>query len=150
MLHPGRPLVAIPDTVNGVSDAPSTPHAIVPAGLGRRLLAIIIDWAASILVVRLVLPQLEYPGNDSALAILGVFYLEVTVFTWLIGSSFGQRIMGIAVIREAGGRLGLPAVALRTFLICLVIPAVVYDSEGRGLQDRAAGTRVVLRSSVVA
>ena len=28
-------------------------------------------------------------------------------------------------------------------LICLVIPAVVYDSDGRGLQDRAAGSIVV-------
>lgn len=113
------------------------------------MLAIIIDWVASLLVVRLLFPDMEYPGNDSAVAILGVFYLEVTLFTWLIGSSFGQRIMQIAVIREAGGRLGLPAIGLRTFLICLVIPALVYDSQGRGLQDRAAGSRVVLRASVV-
>ena len=121
----------------------------IPAGLGRRVLAILIDWVASLLVVRLIFPDMEYPGNDSAVAILGVFYLEVTLFTWLIGSSFGQRIVGLAVIREAGGRLGLPAIALRTFLICLVIPALVYDSQGRGLQDRAAGSRVVLRRSVV-
>ena len=121
----------------------------IPAGLGRRVLAILIDWVASLLVVRLLFPGMEYPGNDSAVAILGVFYLEVTLFTWLIGSSFGQRIVGIAVIREAGGRLGLPAIALRTFLICLVIPALVYDSQSRGLQDRAAGSRVVQRSSVV-
>lgn len=133
----------------GVSEASSSSSSLVPAGLGRRFLAIVIDWVACLLVVRLVFPQFEYPGNESAIAILGVFYLEVTVFTWLIGSSFGQRIMGIAVIRMAGGRLGLPAIALRTLLICLVIPAVVYDSEGRGLQDRAAGTRVVMRSSVV-
>lgn len=121
----------------------------IPAGLGRRVLAILIDWVASLLVVRLIFPDMQYPGNDSAVAILGVFYLEVTLFTWLIGSSFGQRIVGLAVIREAGGRLGLPAIALRTFLICLVIPALVYDSQGRGLQDRAAGSRVVLRKSVV-
>lgn len=127
---------------------PTSAHP-VPAGLGRRLLAIIIDWIASLLVVRLVFPELPYPGNESALAILGVFYLEVTLFTWLIGSSFGQRITGVAVIKVGGGRLGLPAIALRTLLICLVIPAVVYDSEGRGLQDRASGSRAVLRASVV-
>jgi len=131
-----------------VTQASSVPVPI-PAGLGRRVLAILIDWVASLLVVRLIFPDMQYPGNDSAVAILGVFYLEVTLFTWLIGSSFGQRIVGLAVIREAGGRLGLPAIALRTFLICLVIPALVYDSQGRGLQDRAAGSRVVLRKSVV-
>jgi len=32
---------------------------------------------------------------------------------------------------------------LRTLLICLVIPAVIWDRDGRGLQDRAAGTVVV-------
>ena len=122
----------------------------MPAGFGRRVVAILIDWIASLLVVRLLFPGMEYPGNDSAIAILGVFYLEVTVFTWLIGSSFGQRIMGIAVIRVGGGRLGLPAIALRTFLVCLVIPALVYDSQGRGLHDRAAGTQAVMRNSVVA
>ena len=127
---------------------PSAIPVPIPAGLGRRVIAIIIDWVASLLVVRLIFPGLEYPSNDSAVAILGIFYLEVVLFTWLIGSSFGQRIVGIAVIRNAGGRLGLPAISLRTFLICLVIPALVYDSDGRGLQDRAAGTRVVLRSSV--
>jgi len=131
---------------DGVSE--SIPYP-VPAGLGRRVVAILIDWVASLLVVRLIFPDVAYPGNESALAILGVFYLEVTLFTWLIGSSFGQRITGIAIIRVGGGRLGLPAVALRTFLICLVIPAVVYDSEGRGLQDRASGSRAVLRASVV-
>ncbi len=131
-----------------MAQASSVPVPI-PAGLGRRVLAILIDWVASLLVVRLIFPDMQYPGNDSAIAILGVFYLEVTLFTWLIGSSFGQRIVGLAVIREAGGRLGLPAIALRTFLICLVIPALVYDSQGRGLQDRAAGSRVVLRRSVV-
>jgi uncharacterized RDD family membrane protein YckC len=121
---------------------------LVPAGFGRRVLAILIDWIASLLVVRLVLPGLEFPGNDSALATLGVFYLEIVVFTWLISASFGQRIVGIAVISVNGGRLGLPAIALRTLLICLVIPAVVYDSQGRGLHDRAAKSRVVLRSSI--
>ncbi len=131
-----------------MAQASSVPVPI-PAGLGRRVLAILIDWVASLLVVRLIFPDMQYPGNDSAVAILGVFYLEVTLFTWLIGSSFGQRIVGLAVIREAGGRLGLPAIALRTFLICLVIPALVYDSQGRGLHDRAAGSRVVLRKSVV-
>ena len=119
------------------------------AGLGRRLAAIVIDWGASMLVARLVFPGLPYPGNESALATLGVFFAEVTLFTWLIGASFGQRLLGIAVIRQQGGRLGLPATALRTLLICLVIPALVYDSEGRGLQDRAAGSVVVRRASLM-
>jgi uncharacterized RDD family membrane protein YckC len=110
--------------------------------------AIMVDWLASMLVVRLIFSSLPYPGNEFALATLIVFFAEVTLFTWLTGSSFGQRIFGIAVIREGGGRLGLPSFALRTLLICLVIPAVVYDSAGRGLQDKAVGSRVVIRKSI--
>jgi uncharacterized RDD family membrane protein YckC len=41
-------------------------------------------------------------------------------------------------------RVGLVAMAVRTVLLCLVIPAAVMDSNGRGLHDIAAGT-VVLR-----
>jgi hypothetical protein len=34
---------------------------------------------------------------------------------------------------------------IRTVLLCLVIPPVVYDADGRCLHDRAAGT-IVLRT----
>lgn len=140
-----------PDSVRGVT-SPSRPpgaHAPEPAGFGRRVIAIVIDWLASLLVARLIFPQFEYPGNESALATLGIFYLEVTGLTWLIGSSFGQRITGVAVISDGPGRLTVWRVALRTALICLVIPAVIYDSRGRGLHDKAAGTIAVRRDSVV-
>jgi hypothetical protein len=34
-------------------------------------------------------------------------------------------------------------IVLLTLLLCLVIPAVVMDSDGRGLHDRAVGSIVV-------
>lgn len=120
----------------------------VPAGFGRRVAALVIDWVACIVVARLVVRDAEYGSAESALATLGIFYIEVVLFTWLISSSFGQRIVGICVIRTDGRRLGLPAVMLRTLLICLVIPALVYDSAGRGLHDRAVGSIALLRNSV--
>jgi hypothetical protein len=42
-----------------------------------------------------------------------------------------------------GGRLSLWRIALRTVLVCCVIPALIYDSTGRGLQDRAVGSVVI-------
>jgi uncharacterized RDD family membrane protein YckC len=72
-----------------------------------------------------------------------VFIVEASVLTWLTGSSFGQRISGLGVASVDGGRLPLWRALLRNFLICLVIPAVVYDNQGRGLHDRLAGTYVV-------
>jgi len=56
--------------------------------------------------------------------------------------------VGIAVVGIDGQRLGLWRVIIRTLMICLVIPALVYDSRGRGLQDIVARSVVVMRSTV--
>lgn len=116
------------------------------AGFGRRVLAIAIDWFASLGVALLLLGPGRYLSNDFTLANLAIFYAEVVLFTWLVSASFGQRVMGIVVVRTDGGRLPLWRVALRTVLICLVIPAVIFDSDGRGLHDRAVGSVVIRRT----
>jgi len=109
----------------------------------RRVVAFLIDWFASVLVALLLFPQLGYGSNESMLATLLIFTGEVIVLTWLTGASFGQRIVGLRVISIDGGRLPLWRVVVRTALILLVIPAVVYDDQGRGLHDRVAGSVVV-------
>ncbi len=60
-------------------------------------------------------------------------------------ASFGQRLLGISVVRLDGGRLSLWRIVVRTLLIFLIIPAVVYDNTGRGPHDRAVGS-VAIRS----
>ena len=113
------------------------------AGYGRRFGALFIDWIASALVAHLLFPQFSYGTQQSGVATLIVFFIMKSALTMLGGASFGQRILGIRVIA-----LGKPYVnpwraLLRTLLICLVIPAVIWDRDGRGLQDRAAGSVVV-------
>ncbi|MDP2013013.1 MAG: RDD family protein [Actinomycetota bacterium] len=115
------------------------------AGLGRRLAAITIDWVASVLVASVIFPGLRPWSDNAALPILAVFFAEVSLFTWFFASSFGQRFLRVEVVDLAGRRLSLWRIALRTLLICLVIPAVIFDSQGRGLHDRAVGS-VALRS----
>ncbi|MSW81088.1 MAG: RDD family protein [Actinobacteria bacterium] len=115
------------------------------AGLGRRVAAIAIDWFASILLSRVIFGQLTYGSAESSFAILMIFIAEVVLFTWLMSASFGQRLLGISVVRLDGGRLSLWRIVVRTLLICLIIPAVVYDNTGRGLHDRAVGS-VAIRS----
>lgn len=113
----------------------------------RRLVAIILDWFASILVSVLVggwfVDGVRYGSTESALITLAVFFVEVTVLTALLGGSFGQVLLGVRVLRVDGVRLGPGRCAVRTLLLCLVIPAVVFDSDGRGLHDRAVGSQVV-------
>ena len=112
------------------------------AWIGRRIAALIIDWLASLAVARLVFPQFGYGSDSAGFATLGVFAVEVTLLTWLTGASFGQRIIGLRVVPIDSGRLPLWRAALRTLLVCLVIPAVVYDNQGRGVHDRLAGTNL--------
>ena len=112
------------------------------AWFGRRVVAFLIDWFASVLVALLAFPQFPYGSNGSMLATLAVFIVEITVLTWLTGASFGQRLVRLRVVSIDGGRVPLWRVLVRTLLICLV-PAVVYDDDGRGVHDRLAHTRVV-------
>ena len=115
----------------------------VSAGFGRRLAALSIDWFASLGVAVLVFRQYAYGSADSMIATVVVFYAEIVLFTFLLGASFGQKILGLRVVSVQGGRLPLWRIAVRTFLILLVIPALVLDSDGRGLHDRLLGSQVV-------
>jgi uncharacterized RDD family membrane protein YckC len=113
-------------------------------GLGRRVAALFIDWFACLAVALLINGGIE--GRfDASLLTLAIFFCQVTLLTWLSGASFGQRIMGLVVAPVGRPRIGLPGVALRTLLLCLVIPAVVMQPNGRGLHDLAAGSVVVRR-----
>lgn len=115
------------------------------ARLGRRVLALVIDWFAALLLVRLFLPHLDYGTPASSFATLGIFAAEVALFTWLAGSSFGQRLLGLQVARMDGrGKPGLLRALGRTALLCAVIPPLVWDRDQRGLHDRLVGT-VLLR-----
>ena len=113
------------------------------AGLGRRVVALVVDWLASTGVALLLVGATGYTSDLTSLTTFAVFFVEVTLLTWLIRASFGQRLLGMRVVRIDGARLGLPRSILRTLLICLVVPAVVYDADGRGLHDRAVGSIAV-------
>lgn len=115
------------------------------AGWGRRLLALLIDWIACLLLVRLFLPAIEYGTVASSMTTMGFFLAELTLFTWVAGASFGQRVLGLAVVRLDGVRLGPFGAFLRSVLICLLVPPLVWDRDGRGLHDRWLGTAVVRR-----
>ena len=112
------------------------------ASLLRRTGALAIDWFASLIVAATVFTGWTSPGLNSA--VLAVFGVEVFVLTSLRQGSFGQLLTGIRIRRLDGQRAGVGAIALRTALICLVLPAAFTGPDGRGFHDRAAGTEPVL------
>lgn len=107
---------------------------------GRRLLALSIDWFAALFIAKAFGSSLSYSQNSWL--VLELFAFQIVVLTSLIGGSFGQHLLGIGVRRIDGQRLTVPAVLVRTLLILLVIPAVIYDRDGRGLHDKAVGSAV--------
>lgn len=113
------------------------------ASIARRFLALFIDWMVATFTT-----GLFYPLFASSLAPslfrLGVFILEVGLLTALTGSSIGQRLLRIRVVSFPDGLFIPPNSAfLRTLLIALVIPALVINSEGRGLHERITRSQVI-------
>lgn len=109
------------------------------AKMGRRSLALIIDWALALLVSG------AFFGSDNA-ATLTFFMLEQWLLVATLGNSFGHLIMGIKVRKLDGAAyVGIVPSLVRIGLILLVIPAVIWDADNRGLHDKAAGTVLVRR-----
>ena len=101
----------------------------------RKAQAITIDWIGSLFVAALLL--------DRSRTLL-IFFLQVAIMTALTGASAGQRLRGIRIIDVNTLQNIAPLGALiRTFLILLVIPAVVQTKQGRGLHDLATKSAAV-------
>ena len=130
------------------------------AGLGRRVAALAVDWVACLAISATFFPATSsglWLSRGSSAATLAIFAAENLLFVGSIGFSFGHRLLGMRVRRIVVAREGGPAepddgrapgfgrAAIRTVLLCLIIPAVVWDGDGRGLHDRLAGTAIVRR-----
>ncbi|TQJ10696.1 putative RDD family membrane protein YckC [Lapillicoccus jejuensis] len=111
---------------------------------GRRLVALLVDWAMCLLVASLVLGFRYGDGDGSdGLRPLLVLLVENVVLLATLGSTFGQRLVGLQLRRLDGGRPGLLPVVVRSVLLCIAVPALVWDRDGRGLHDKAAGTMLL-------
>ena len=112
--------------------------------IGRRFVALVIDWVIAVLSAAAVANSTVPPeGLRESLLVSGVFVVEVGLLTGLLGFSIGKSLVGLRVEGPDGGPIGVPRGLLRTFLLALVIPAVVMNDERRGLHDVAARSRVV-------
>jgi hypothetical protein len=109
---------------------------------GRRLGALIVDWAiAYFLAAAFGWRPSSAQGQWGTIAIFAAEHLALLS---LLGFTLGKRLFGLRVGR-LGGPLTPVNVIVRTVLLLLVIPAVVWDRDGRGLHDRLAGTVEVIK-----
>ena len=114
------------------------------ASLGRRFGALFVDWIIAALSTAAITGT-RYAGSGASEAFipLGVFFVEVSLLTGLLGTTIGKRIFGLRVEGPDGRGIGLGRALLRTALLCLVIPAIVMTDDRHGLHDLAANSRVV-------
>jgi len=106
--------------------------------------ALVFDWAAAIFVVQILPNAPAYATQSNSLWTLIVFATQITLFTWLIGASFGQKIVGLKVVdNNLNQNPSFLKSLIRTVLIVLVIPPLLADSQGRGLHDRLAKTKII-------
>lgn len=108
------------------------------AGPGRRIGALFVDgWLCSLISYGLLAHGDKVGAN---LWTTPLFFAVTALFLSTTGTTVGKRLFGLRVIGVNGGRATIPRVLLRTFLLCLVVPAVVWDRDTRGLHDKAVGT----------
>lgn len=102
---------------------------------GRRIGALFLDYGAAYLIS-------GFFGWDP-LAILAIFAAIQIVFIPTIQGSPGHRIFGLRLVRADGAWVGLWRPVVRTLLLIVVIPAVIWDADQRGLHDKAAATMLL-------
>ncbi|KQR79037.1 transporter [Arthrobacter sp. Leaf337] len=130
-----------PDT-SGISKYPGERLGLPEAGsgsiarAGRRILAICIDWGLALLIS-------NYAFGGDPWGTLAVFAAEQILLIGTLGYSIGHRLLGIHVVRLGGAPAGPLAALVRTILLCLVIPAVIFDPDHRGPHDKAMNTVLV-------
>jgi uncharacterized RDD family membrane protein YckC len=113
------------------------------ASYGRRLVALFIDWAVAVLIAAALARVLHWSPQSRALADLAVFGLSVWLLTGFLGLTIGKLLCGLRVVRLDGRPVGPVWALVRTALLLLVVPALLWDRDHRGLHDRAADTVVI-------
>ena len=111
------------------------------APLGRRVVALAIDWALALLIDRALTRLLGRGQFGPLVALLAMNVLLVGTS----GFTPGHRVSGLRVVTPGGGLPGPVKALVRSVLLCLAVPPLVTGRDGRGLHDRLAGTRIVRR-----
>ena len=146
------------------------------ARVGRRIIALAIDWTLSGLIVSLLMganyfelvgkataasEAVRKSSNSQTLAhmqaasdalvahqtFVGLMFVALQILAiWTIGGSIGHRVMSLYIVNFNGGSLTWWRPIVRSLLLVLVVPALVWDSDQRGFHDKIAGT-LLLKST---
>ncbi|CAN5365568.1 RDD family protein [soil metagenome] len=148
--------------MSGTHDYPGRRLGLPEVGPGsmapfsRRLGAIFIDWTLCQLIVAALFGIGWGATGWAAFAPLAAFAVWNTALLPTLGTTVGHRLLGLQVVSLAvddpsqprawlARNPGLVPTLVRTALVCLVLPALIWDRDGRGYHDRLAGTLILRR-----
>jgi uncharacterized RDD family membrane protein YckC len=100
--------------------------------------ALAVDWGLCLLIAYGLLTD-GYGQATGNWALL-VFFVLGLLTVGTVGFTPGKRLFGLRVVPEGGGRLNPLRTLARTALLCVAVPALIWDRDGRGLHDRLART----------
>jgi len=117
------------------------------SSMGRRLVALLID----LVIAGLIASLFVHARIDDEAAMwtqqfwgMLIWFGFTAVALSFFGFTPGMAVLGIRVVRLDGAVMIGPLRAIpRTLLVAVLIPAVIWDADNRGLHDKLAGTVVV-------
>lgn len=112
----------------------SGPGSLAP--FGRRFAALCVDWLPCSILAQVL-------TSNPGLSALVLFALLTVVSLIAFGRTPGHAALGLRVTMLDGSRPGPAAALVRTILLCLVVPPLLTNADGRGLHDRAAATLIL-------
>ncbi|HLP23854.1 MAG TPA: RDD family protein [Microbacteriaceae bacterium] len=104
---------------------------------GRRIGALVVDYVLALAVANVFLP---YSSSANSLLTLALFVFMQVLGILFIGGGAGHRLFGMRLLAIDGTPVGFRKALLRSLLLVVVIPALVWDSDQRGFHDKVAGT----------
>ena len=113
---------------------------------GRRMAALALDWLACYAIVAAFSGGIDQMSPNHSLYVLILFFAETWILITLQGATLGHRIFGMKTVRfEDGGPLSARQGLIRTLLVVLVVTAVTFDDNGRGIHERLSGSVLTRR-----
>lgn len=114
---------------------------------GRRMLGLLLDWVFCYFITWGFFAE---PGTGAFTPIIYLLYLgQYLLFSTLGGATPGHRIVGLTIVRFSDGQMPTPKQALiRTALLALVVTAITFDQNGRGINERISGTVLIRKKKI--
>ncbi len=116
--------------------------------LGRRFAAITLDWLSSYLIA---IVFFSGPGtflersSHAGVPALILFFTQYFLLVALQGASAGHRVCRMRIVNFADdGRPTILQALIRSVLMVIVITAITYDENGRGIHERLSRTKIAL------